>query len=597
MPRKIPESDALTAALLFAVNPAGLGGVVLRSLSGPDRDAWVAELRRLLPDSAPFVKVPVNVGFDRLLGGLDFAATVGSGKPVFSTGLIESADDGVLCLAMAERIDDGAATIVAQALDTGSVRVERDGLAEKRASRIGVLAFDEGIEAEETVNAALRERLAMYVTADMLSEMCHEIRSATGRRRAAFSRNDVCAARVRLDDVTVPEGVLVLLVQTALAFGVSSVRAELLAAEAARTAAALLGKSEVGDEEAALAARLVLAPRATRLPAETPEESPPSDDATPPDDAPGDDESPSSATSLPDEMIVEAVRAAVPEGLLERLAGDRVERQAASSGRSNEKTKSRWRGRPVGVRPSSDLTTSRLNLLATLKAAAPWQTLRRREEPGHAAGGQPADNEAPRLLLRREDLHVNRYQDSVETSTIFVVDASGSQAAQRLAEVKGAIELLLNDCYVRRDQVALIAFRGDAAETLLPPTRALARAKRSLAALPGGGATPLANGLDAARELAVGVARQGRIPVIVLLTDGRANIDRNGEQGAERAGADALSAAKVLRAEGFRTLLVDTSRRPRASAKELGAAMGARYAPLPFADAASISATVQSKVA
>jgi len=596
MPRQFPESDALTALLLFAVNPNGLGGVVLRSLSGPDRDTWVAELRRLLPDTAPIVKVPVNVGFDRLLGGLDFVATVGSGKPVFATGLIEAADDGVLCLAMAERIEDGAATIVAQALDTGVVRVEREGLTENRASRIGVLAFDEGIEAEETVSAALRERLALYVTAEMLSEMRRELQPESGQRRATFSRDDILAARARLDDVAVPERVLVLLVQTALAFGVSSVRAELLAAEAARTAAALLKKSEVGDEEAALAARLVLAPRAIRLPAETPEESPPSDDATPPDDTSSDDESQSSATSLPDEMIVEAVRAAIPEGLLEKLAGDRVERQAASAGRSNEKTKSRRRGRPVGVRPSSDLTTSRLNLLATLKAAAPWQTLRRRE-PGQASAASFADNEAPRLLLRREDLHVNRYQDSVETSTIFVVDASGSQAAQRLAEVKGAIELLLNDCYVRRDQVALIAFRGDTAETLLPPTRALARAKKSLASLPGGGATPLASGLDAARELAMGVARQGRIPVIVLLTDGRANVDRNGEQGAERAGADALSAARVLRAEGFRTLLVDTSRRPRASAKELAAAMGARYAPLPFADAASISATVQSKVA
>ena len=588
MSRRFPQSDAMTAALLFAVNPVGLGGVVLRSLSGPDRDAWIAELKRLLPLEAPLVKVPVNVGFDRLLGGLDFAATVGSGKPVFSTGLIEAADGGVLCLAMAERIDDGAATIVAQALDTGTVRVEREGLTEQRASRFGVLAFDEGMEAEESVSAALRERLALYLTADMLSE----VRSETRDRQATFGRDDIGAARLRLDAVAVPEAVLVLLVQTALAFGVSSVRAELLASEAARTAAALLGKSEAGDEEAALAARLVLTPRATRLPAEAPEPPPPNDDATQRDDTADEDESRSSATSLPDEMIVDAVRAAIPEGLLEMLASGRIERHAASAGRSKEKTRSRRRGRPVGVKPSKDLTTSRLNLLATLKAAAPWQTLRGRGEI--ADGSQTAPT---RLLLRREDLQVNRYQDSVETSTIFVVDASGSQAAQRLAEVKGAIELLLNDCYVRRDQVALIAFRGDTAETLLPPTRALARVKRSLASLPGGGATPLANGLDAARELATGVARQGRIPVIVLLTDGRANIDRNGEQGAERAGADALSAATALRAEGFRTLLVDTSRRPRASAKELAAAMGAMYAPLPFADAASISATVQSKVA
>jgi len=228
-----------------------------------------------------------------------------------------------------------------------------------------------------------------------------------------------------------------------------------------------------------------------------------------------------------------------------------------------------------------------LNILATLKAAAPWQTLRRQEQ----------DLEARRIALRKEDLHVTRYEDNVETSTIFVVDASGSQAAQRLAEVKGAIELLLNDCYVRRDQVALIAFRGDSAETLLPPTRALARVKRSLSALPGGGATPLAAGLDAARDMAVSVARLGRVPAIVVLTDGRGNVARDGTTGADIADEDAIKAARLLRAEGLRTLLVDTSRRPRPRARRLAAEMGGEYVPLPFADAASISASVQRSVA
>ena len=115
-----------------------------------------------------------------------------------------------------------------------------------------------------------------------------------------------------------------------------------------------------------------------------------------------------------------------------------------------------------------------------------------------------------------------------ETTTIFVVDASGSAALHRLAEAKGAVELLLADCYIRRDQVALIAFRGSAAELLLPPTRSLARAKRSLAGLPGGGGTPLAAGLDAAFALSDSIRRKGQTPTVIVLTDGRANIARDG---------------------------------------------------------------------
>ena len=146
----------------------------------------------------------------------------------------------------------------------------------------------------------------------------------------------------------------------------------------------------------------------------------------------------------------------------------------------------------------------------------------------------------PRILIRKDDFRISRFKQRTETTTIFVVDASGSAALHRLAEAKGAVELLLADCYIRRDQVALIAFRGSVAEMLLPPTRSLARAKRSLAGLPGGGGTPLAAGLDAAFALADSVRRKGQTPTVIVLTDGRANIARDGGQGRPRAEEDAM---------------------------------------------------------
>jgi magnesium chelatase subunit D len=175
-----------------------------------------------------------------------------------------------------------------------------------------------------------------------------------------------------------------------------------------------------------------------------------------------------------------------------------------------------------------------------------------------------------------------------------VVDASGSSAFNRLAEAKGAVELLLADCYRRRDEVAVLAFRGKAAALLLPPTRSLVRAKRSLAGLPGGGGTPLAAGLRAAAELGELVRRGGFTPTLVFLTDGRGNIALDGTAVRTRAEQDAEHAARRIRGSGLRAILVDTSPRPVAAARTLSQHMGALYLPLPTANATGLSRGVKA---
>ncbi|MBX3638408.1 MAG: VWA domain-containing protein, partial [Rubrivivax sp.] len=201
------------------------------------------------------------------------------------------------------------------------------------------------------------------------------------------------------------------------------------------------------------------------------------------------------------------------------------------------------------------------------------------------------------LQVRSEDFRVTRYKHRSTSTTIFVVDASGSAAINRLAEAKGAVELLLADCYVRRDRVALLAFRGSAAELLLPPTRSLVRAKRALAGLPGGGGAALAAGIAAAAALAAQVQRAGQTAVLVLLTDGRANVTLAGEGGAAQAQAEALAAARALRAGAAQVLLIDTSPRPEPAAQALALAAGARYLALPQADARALSGAVSRSLA
>jgi magnesium chelatase subunit D len=578
--------NACEAAAIFAVDPAGVGGVSLRALAGPARDRWMALLRSLLPADTLLRRVPLHIRDERLLGGLDLAATLRAGRPVAEQGLLAEADGHVLVLAMAERLTTGAAARLTASLDQGEVVLERDGLALRRPLRAGVVALDEAIADDEAPPAALLDRLAFHVDLTGIA--------ISGLDVIGPDAADIADARVLLPQVRVEADSIEALCATTLALGIGSARAALLALRVARIAAALDGRDLVNTEDAALAARLVFASRATRLPNAEPAEAPPSeedpapDDPPPPDDSDaGEDGEPEAPPVPPEDLVLAAAQAAIPAGLLAQLTSNAMSAgRQRTPGRAGASQASRLRGRPIGVTRGELKAGVHLNLVETLRAAAPWQRLRQ----AHAAPG------AARVKVRGDDVRVTRFRQRARTTTIFVVDASGSSALQRLAEAKGAVELMLADCYVRRDQVAVIGFRKTSADLLVPPTSSLVRAKRSLAGLPGGGTTPLACGIEAALALADAVGRKGDTPVIILLTDGQANITREGTQGRPKAQSDALSAARAIKAAGIRSILLDTSPRSQPLARGLADAMGARYVALPAANAATMAKAVTSVV-
>jgi len=560
---------------LLAIDPHGLGGASLRAPHGPVREAWLGLLRGCLPESAPVRRMPLSISEGRLLGGLDLAATLRAGRPLGERGLLAEADGGVIVAAMAERLSGANTAHLAAALDVGETLTARDGILARHAARFGVVALDEGIAEDERPPAALLDRLAFRFDFSLLARVGED---------PAFDLDDVRRARAMLRQVVVSDEVLSALVGTALVLGVDSPRAGILALRVARAAAALHGRDIVSADDATFAARLVLGPRATRLPPPDPSEPSP-DEAPPEEEPPTDTPENSDQQSEPqklDDVVLDAAKAAIPAGLLELLLAGQAPR-GSRGGKSGVLQKKGLRGRPAGIRKAAPEPGARLNLVETLRAAAPWQRLRRAERPDAAS----------RVLVRAEDFHITRFRPRTETTTIFAVDASGSAAATRLAEAKGAVELLLADCYVRRDQVAVIGFRGVSAELLLPPTRSLVRAKRALAGLPGGGGTPLAAGLDAAAALADQMRRRGQTPTVVLLTDGRANVARDGSGGRARAQSEAVASGQALRLAGISALLVDISPRPAPQGQELAAAMGARYVALPYADAAVLSQAVR----
>lgn len=568
-------SDALLAIALFAADPAGLGGIALRARAGPVRERWLQLLASALTPARKLCRVPAHIDDDRLLGGLDLAASLQAGRPVVQAGLLAQADGGVLVLAMAERTEPAVAARICAAMDRGIVTPQRDGIAGSYPASFGIIALDEGADQAERPPQSLLDRLAFHVD---LAEVA--IGDTAGAPTRAASKPMTETAR----DAAIDS-----LCKVALALGIASIRAPLLALRAADIVAARDGRTGLSESDLATAARLVLAPRAMRLPPD-PDEAPPNETTAPnygrkPADDPDTEDAARNALA---EIVLEAAHAALPSALLADLGAHGATRQRSRTlGRSGDSRDSLVRGRPIGARPGRPRNGARLHVIETLKAAAPWQALRRQ-------GGEGNDG---RIRIRREDFRIIRHRHRIGATTVFAVDASGSAALHRLAEAKGAIELLLADCYVRRDQVALIAFRNNGAGVILPPTTSLVRARRSLSALPGGGATPLAAGIDAAVAVADHVRRAGRTPLVTLLTDGRANMSLSGQGGRAQAEEDALASARQARASAVPALLVDTSPRPNPFARRLAEAMSARYVPLPYADASSVTQAVQSAAA
>ena len=534
--------------------------------------------------------------------GLDLVATLRASKPVVERGVLACVDNGVLVVAMSERLTAHTAALLCSALEQGEINVAREGVVLRHAARIGVVVLDEGVSEDESTPRGILDRCAFLL----------DFSSVTARTVLipAHVREEIDAARDLLPRVKVGIDHIQALCATAMALGAGSIRVSILAVHAARVLAALDGRGVVSQQDAETAGRLVLAPRASMLPgqknaeapadAEPPAQSAPPADAAPPEasspatgpgESPGasdeaqqdtEPQSPGDLQQMQD-LVLAATQSAIPSGLLTQLrarTGSMRSAGKATPGRYGTLRKGGGRGRPTGIVPAR-AEKSRFNIIETLRAAAPWQSVR-----GRASGA------GTRLQVRPEDLRVTRYKQRSRTLTIFAVDASGSSALNRLAETKGAAELLLADCYVRRDQVAVIAFRGRTADILLPPTRSLVRAKRSLSALPGGGGTPLAAAIDAAAALASQALRRGETATVVILTDGRGNVARDGRVGRDAGQADAMLAARTFGAARISALFVDTSPRPHDLARDLARGMSANYVALPYADARSLSRLV-----
>jgi magnesium chelatase subunit D len=575
-----PWANAQLALALLAINPQGLGGLWLMARAGPMRDRLLAQLAAFAPQRLHPAMPP-----DSLAGGMDIAETLLAQAPRWRPGLL--AKGGWAVLSSAERTSAATAAMI---LDQA-----RKSCATGQPTAL--VALDESATEAEALPSPLAEALGLFADLDGLALAdCPE---------AALPMDKITAAQAILGGVTLAEDALAAIAETCQILGIASPRAALFCMAAARAHAALHGRHVTTAKDLEIAAALALAHRATRQPeapqdqAPTPPEASPSppppapqaDDAQ--DRAAQDDPAPDTTADAPQpdpattEMLIASAQAALPHDLLARLQAGRIARQMAKGAAgAGARQASQHRGRPLPPRSGRPGTGQRVDIFATLRQAAPWQKIRR-------AAVQAAQGTAgPQLLIWPRDIQLKRFQARQERALFFLVDASGSAAVARLAEAKGAIELMLAQAYARRDHVALITFRGTQAELALPPTRALVQAKRRLAGLPGGGATPLAGALDMARACVAQARARGQTPALAVLTDGRGNIALDGSANRQAAQADTTRMAQALRAMRVPALVLDTSMRPRPDVQTLATALGAELVRLPRADAQGLSATL-----
>jgi magnesium chelatase subunit D len=627
-------NDAMTSLQLLQIDSHGWGGIWLRAPFGPVRELW---LRHLSETGLNTVKLPGNIDVERLLGGIDLSRTLQSGLLQMQKGLLQQADEGLVCISMAERFTPALIAPMTQAMDTQSLPPLKNTVTESSVrTQFGVVALDESMADDPPMSQALAERLGLWF--DLQDIAPSDVSDVSLNTHTEGNALDVMGIQIApaalarmkqsLPHIQWTDEQVLAVCSTAQGLGIDSLRVPTLALRVACCHAALHARSHIADDDLAFAARRVLAPRATQLPApaenaldtepqnssdssamqkqdqasteeqssiptNSPETPNPSDSAMDEDDTSSTETSEEDTNTqdevpldLPSsenlqEMMIAAALASLPPDVLDGLLTKPGRNLGNTSGRSGQFLSGSQRGRPLPPRTGRPGGHARLHILSTLRAAAPKQRLRGNTQQG-------------RVAIRSEDFHVHRYQQHSASCLILALDASGSAALQRLAEAKGAVELLLQQSYARRDSVCIVSFKGAKAQLLLPMTRSLVRAKRAMTGLPGGGGTPLALALKMACEQATQLQRQGVTPILVVLSDGRANVNLQGLGGRAQAQADAQQWAAQWRQTGHRCLWIDTSMQPDAQVQNMAQTMGGSYLPMPQVQAQRMASAMEN---
>ena len=602
---------AKQALMLLAVDPS-LGGVVVPAAVGSGKSTLARSFADILPEDTPFVELPLNVTEDRLIGGVDLEATLAKGERVVQHGVLSKAHGGVLYVDSLSLLDSSAVSHIMDAMSRGAVLVEREGLSEVHPSEFMLIGTYDPSDGE--VRMGLLDRIGMIVPFNTQNDYRARkliVNCVLGKNGSEDTEDElkmlrglIEAAKEQLPLVSMTKEQMQGLIQSAVSLGVEGNRADVFAIRAAKASAALAQRADVDEDDLKLALKLVLVPRATRMPQqeeeevidemppdeEMPPDTPESEDQDAPEDSsdPNEEEEQEETPDMIEELMMEAVETELPDNIMNiSLAAKRK----SKSGSRGEALNNR-RGRFVRSQ-EGEMRSGKVAIIPTLISAAPWQESRKQERKKKYGKINTA------LVINKEDVRIKKFRDKSGTLYVFMVDASGSMALNRMRQAKGAVSHLLQNAYVHRDQVSLISFRGKEAQLLLPPSQSVDRAKRELDVLPTGGGTPLASALFLGLETAKQARTKGVSQIMfVLITDGRGNISLQSlyDQDAPKATKEEVEneiegLAATIFAEGIASVVIDTQMNylSRGEAPKLAEKLGGRYFYLPNAKAEEIA--------
>ena len=574
------------------------------------------------------VDLPVGASEDRLVGSLDIEQAIKSGTKSFEPGLIAAAHRGILYIDEVNLLNDHLVDVLLDASAMGRNYVEREGISVSHSAEfilVGTMNPEEG-----DLRPQLLDRFGLAVEVDGI--MPSQERRQVVRRRMAYEsdpfsfmdqwqeeegkeRERLLRSREMLGHVTVSDDILGLITDICAEYQVDGLRGDIVMYKTASTIAAYDGRTEVDVEDVREAAQMALLHRQRRQPFQQPhlvteqldnmldeyqnqshsrepednnssaqdrneEESDPSDL--------GDDEqenAPDSGAGPQDQWF----ETGDPYNVQSILLPPPDRRERPSSGRRATTVSGSSSGRYVRAQIPQG-TVSDLALDATLRAAAPHQEGRRESAE---------DDAGSTLVIEPWDVREKVRETKTGSLILFVVDASGSMGAQRrMVAVKGAVLSLLLDAYQRRDRVALISFRGTSADLLLPPTNSVDLAQLYLQDLPTGGRTPLSKGLYLALETLETERLKDRnvLPLVVVLSDGRANVAMDG--GSAQAVEEARNYASIFEDKSMTSVVIDTELDfiKLQMAKPFAEAMGARYLKLEDLRADSLADAVRNEL-
>jgi magnesium chelatase subunit D len=546
----IVGQEKMKLALLLAAVDWRIS-TLLRGDKGAGKTTAARGLAALLPTPAPFVNLPIGATEDRLLGGLHLERTL-KGDPVLKPGLLSEAHGGVFYVDEVNLLPGHLADTLLDTASSGVNIVEREGLSASHPAEfvlLGSMNPEEG-----SLRPQLLDRFALVV--DIAAPLDPIERQTVVERRIAFERDpsrfhsewfemeeqfrdQIVNARKQIVQIVCSNEILAQISQAICEQNVRSLRADLAAVRASIAYAALAGDSTVLSDHVAAVLPLVLAHRVydrgpSRTPRLQPTEPPP---AHPPSATEGKNQPKNLHGSLERVFSPKKVRTFAIETEPEETV------RRGSSARAN----TGQRAPVVGVLRTE--TPAELDLRTTLNHAV---------------------LETGKIEPRLEDVHERIRSPKTGTRYLFVIDSSGSHAAQkRMSLVKGAASGLLTRSFKNGDEVAIIVFRGVSAHVILEPTHSMSDAITALEYLPTGGRTPLAHALDLAQNYLTPAT------ILVLMTDGRANV----ALGSGEPWQESLEMATRLKTAA---LVIDTEQSTERLGRpyKLAEALGAEYTSL-----------------